>query len=49
MARAEELPISAIGATSGGAILLSVLKRNKLVIEERMLHIQRKKMHHPRK
>ena len=38
MAKAEELTISAIGATSGGIDLLSVLKWNKLVKEEHMLH-----------
>ena len=43
MAKAEELTISVIGATSGGKNLLNVLKRNKLVKEERLLHNQRKK------
>lgn len=48
-ARAEELPISATSVTSGGTSLLSVLKGNKLVKEEHMLHSQRKQRHHPRK
>ena len=42
MAEVEGMPISATGATSGGTGLLSVLKRNKLVKEECMLHNQRK-------
>lgn len=38
MVEEEGLPISATGATSGGTSLLSVLKWNKLVKEEHMLH-----------
>ena len=49
MVGVKELPISATGATSGGTDLLSVLKRNKLVNEEHMLHSQRKQRHHPKK
>lgn len=46
MAEAKELTISATGAISGGTNLLNVLKRNKLVKEEPMLHNQRKQRHH---
>ena len=42
MAEVEELTISATGATSGGTDLLNVLKQNKLIKEERLLHNQRK-------
>lgn len=49
MAEAEELTISATGATSGGTDLLSVLRRNKLDKEVPMSHSQRKQRHLPRK
>lgn len=49
MVEEEELPTSATSVTSGGTGLLSVLKGNKLVKEERMSHSQRKQRHHPRK
>jgi len=38
MLEAEELTISATGATCGGTYILNVLKRNKLAREEHLLH-----------
>lgn len=49
MAEAEELTISATGATSGGTNILNVLNQNKLVKEECLLHNHRKERHYLRK